>query len=93
MFLKQPDQTEIVESKDGPIPSHMRGYFKIARHYKFALDQVFLKNSFSSVIILEDDLNIAVDFFDYFKAMHKILKSDKSLFCVSAWNDNGKKAL
>jgi len=45
------------------------------------------------VIITEDDLNIADDFFDYFEAMQKVLKQDKSLFCVSAWNDNGKASL
>jgi alpha-1,3-mannosyl-glycoprotein beta-1,2-N-acetylglucosaminyltransferase len=48
---------------------------------------------FESVIITEDDLNIADDFFEYFDSMHKILESDSSLFCVSAWNDNGKKNL
>ena len=69
----------------------MKGYFKISRHYKFALDQVLMQNNFSSVIITEDDLNIAVDFFDYFESMQNILARDASLFCVSAWNDNGKK--
>ncbi len=31
-----------------------------------------------------------MDFFQYFEATNKILKRDRSLFCVSAWNDNGK---
>ena len=26
----------------------------------------------------------------YFEAMSKLLIADKTLFCVSAWNDNGK---
>lgn len=72
------------------MPPHLRGYFKIARHYKWALEQVFMKYGFESVIITEDDLNIAVDFFDYFEAMHKLLVQDPTLYCVSAWNDNGK---
>lgn len=71
----------------------MRGYFKIARHYKWALDEVFMRQKFEAVIMNEDDLNISPDFFSYFEAMHKILVADQSLFCVSAWNDNGKSTL
>lgn len=37
-----------------------------------------------------DDLNVSPDFFDYFLATHTLLKNDDSLWCVSAWNDNGK---
>jgi len=33
---------------------------------------------------------VAPDFFEYFLATHKLLKQDSSLWCVSAWNDNGK---
>jgi len=36
-------------------------------------------------------LEISPDFFNYFEATLPILKSDPTLFCVSAWNDNGKK--
>ena len=52
-----------------------------------------MKYSFESVIITEDDLNISDDFFEFFDSMHKILELDSSLFCVSAWNDNGKNKL
>jgi len=45
---------------------------------------------YEAVIILEDDMDIAPDFFDYFEATLPILKSDPSLFCISAWNDNGQ---
>ena len=41
------------------------------------------------VIILEEDLRIAPDFFDYFKAMAPILDQDTTLLAVSAFNDNG----
>ncbi len=37
-----------------------------------------------------DDLEIAPDFFSYFSRMEPILQNDTSLFCVSAWNDNGQ---
>lgn len=41
------------------------------------------------VIILEEDLHIAPDFFDYFRAMAPILDNDQTLLAVSAFNDNG----
>lgn len=33
---------------------------------------------------------MAPDFFEYFRALLPLLKSDSSLWCVSAWNDNGR---
>ena len=92
-FIKQPDQSEITQNADGTgIPTHLQGYYKISRHYKWAMGQVFERFKFQSAIITEEDLNIAVDFFDYFEAMHPVLaKNSDSLFCVSAWNDNGKR--
>lgn len=40
-----------------------------------------------------DDLTVAPDFFEYFMGTFPLLRADKSLWCVSAWNDNGKVAL
>lgn len=40
-----------------------------------------------------DDLDIAPDFFEYFLGTYPLLVSDNSLWCVSAWNDNGKAGL
>uniref|UniRef100_A0A914WP62 Alpha-1,3-mannosyl-glycoprotein 2-beta-N-acetylglucosaminyltransferase n=1 Tax=Plectus sambesii TaxID=2011161 RepID=A0A914WP62_9BILA len=68
-------------------------YYMIARHYKLALTHVFEKLNFSAAIITEDDLDIAEDFFEYFGATRPLLDSDRSLMCVSAWNDNGKAGL
>ena len=45
------------------------------------------------MIIVEDDLEISPDFFEYFTATLPLLKADPSLWCVSAWNDNGKAGL
>jgi len=45
---------------------------------------------YNALIILEDDMDVSVDFFDYFHSMLPVLQSDSSLFCVSAWNDNGR---
>lgn len=36
---------------------------------------------------------MAPDFFEYFRALYPILRSDPTLWCVSAWNDNGRDAL
>lgn len=36
---------------------------------------------------------MAPDFFEYFRALYPVLRADPSLWCVSAWNDNGRDAL
>jgi alpha-1,3-mannosyl-glycoprotein beta-1,2-N-acetylglucosaminyltransferase len=72
-------------------PGELIAYYKIARHYKWALNQLFYQHNFSRVIILEDDMEISPDFFDYFEAGASILDSDKSIMAVSSWNDNGQK--
>ncbi|XP_027867925.1 alpha-1,3-mannosyl-glycoprotein 2-beta-N-acetylglucosaminyltransferase a [Xiphophorus couchianus] len=85
--LKQPDLSDI------PVrPEHKKfqGYYKISRHYRWALNQVFRTLSHSSVVIVEDDLEVAPDFFEYFRALHPVLRSDPTLWCASAWNDNGR---
>jgi hypothetical protein len=40
---------------------------------------------------MEEDLEIAPDFFSYFAAFAPVLDRDKSLLCVSAWNDHGQR--
>ncbi|KAL4348089.1 hypothetical protein GQ457_17G012640 [Hibiscus cannabinus] len=72
-------------------PGELIAYYKIARHYKWALDELFSKHNFDRVIILEDDMEIAPDFFDYFEAAAALLDKDKSIMAVSSWNDNGQK--
>ncbi|KMZ57737.1 Alpha-1,3-mannosyl-glycoprotein 2-beta-N-acetylglucosaminyltransferase, family GT13 [Zostera marina] len=72
-------------------PGELTAYYKIANHYKWALDNLFFNHNFSRVIILEDDMEIALDFFDYFEATAQLLDHDKSIMAVSSWNDNGQK--
>uniref|UniRef100_A0A7E4UPP0 Alpha-1,3-mannosyl-glycoprotein 2-beta-N-acetylglucosaminyltransferase n=1 Tax=Panagrellus redivivus TaxID=6233 RepID=A0A7E4UPP0_PANRE len=76
-------------------PSHKsaKNYFFIAQHYKFALDEVFFKRGYKTVIITEDDLDIAEDFFSYFRSTRHLLFEDPSIWCISAWNDNGNPSL
>ncbi|CAM0910991.1 unnamed protein product [Alopecurus aequalis] len=72
-------------------PGELIAYYKIAKHYKWALDALFIKHNFDRVIILEDDMEIAPDFFDYFEAAAKLLDNDKTIMAVSSWNDNGQR--
>ncbi|XP_076013253.1 alpha-1,3-mannosyl-glycoprotein 2-beta-N-acetylglucosaminyltransferase b [Genypterus blacodes] len=88
--ISQPDLSDI---RVRPEHRKFQGYYKIARHYRWALNQVFNTFSQSTVVIVEDDLEVAPDFFEYFRALYPILRSDPSLWCVSAWNDNGRDAL
>ncbi|KAI2652690.1 Alpha-1,3-mannosyl-glycoprotein 2-beta-N-acetylglucosaminyltransferase [Labeo rohita] len=88
--ISQPDLADI------PVrPDHRKfqGYYKIARHYRWALNQVFNVFAYSTVVIVEDDLEVAPDFFEYFRALYPILRSDPTLWCISAWNDNGRDGL
>ncbi|CAK9880883.1 unnamed protein product [Sphagnum jensenii] len=71
-------------------PGEIIAYYKIASHYRWALTQLFNKRKFKRVIILEDDMEIAPDFFKYFEATSHLLDNDRTLLAVSAWNDNGQ---
>ncbi|XP_014212920.1 alpha-1,3-mannosyl-glycoprotein 2-beta-N-acetylglucosaminyltransferase [Copidosoma floridanum] len=90
IYMQQPDQSEI---EIPPIEKKFSGYFKIARHYGWALNQTFFKFNFEAAIVVEDDLDISPDFYEYFLSTYPLLKEDPSLWCISAWNDNGKSSL
>ncbi|CAF4274398.1 unnamed protein product [Rotaria sp. Silwood2] len=85
----------IIELPDlGPIHvpsqfSHMSGYYKIARHYNYSINYVLNTLNYEAIIITEDDLEVSPDFLDYFQTLYPLLVYDKSLWCISAWNDNG----
>ena len=70
-------------------------YQKLAVHYGWALRTLFDGKAYDKyslperVIILEEDLRIAPDFFGYFEATAPILDKDPNLLAVSAFNDNG----
>ncbi|CAF1381164.1 unnamed protein product [Adineta ricciae] len=68
---------------------HMAGYYKIARHYNYSINHVLNKLNYDGIIITEDDLEVSPDFLDYFQALYPLLIHDKTVWCVSAWNDNG----
>lgn len=53
--IRQPDLSE------PDVPANMKqfaGYYKIARHFKWALTQMFEKMGYNTVLIVEDDLDI-----------------------------------
>ena len=85
-LITQPDLSNI-----NGVAAHMVGYYKLSRHFKWALGQIFDVMGFESAVIVEDDLEIAPDFFEYFAATRPLLDQDPTIWCVSAWNDNGMK--
>ncbi|NWT77439.1 MGAT1 acetylglucosaminyltransferase, partial [Prunella himalayana] len=88
--IRQPDLSDIAVP-----PEHRKfqGYYKISRHYRWALGQVFRTFRYRAAIVVEDDLEVAPDFFEYFQAVLPLLEEDPTLWCASAWNDNGKEGL
>lgn len=45
---------------------------------------------FEDTVLLQDDMELAPDFFSYFEATSSLLDTDKDLFCISSWNDHGQ---
>ncbi|CAE7941015.1 Mgat1 [Symbiodinium necroappetens] len=66
---------------------------KIAAHFKFAISQSFEVAGFEFAIFVENDLTLAPDFLWYFRLTAPLLLRDPSVWCVSAWNDNGFREL
>ncbi|XP_031560683.1 protein O-linked-mannose beta-1,2-N-acetylglucosaminyltransferase 1-like isoform X2 [Actinia tenebrosa] len=63
---------------------------RIAQHYKRSLSTSFDNNPEAQyLIILEEDLEISVDILSFFQQLLPVLEKDESLFCISAWNDQG----
>lgn len=55
--IKQPDLSDVA------VPSQhkkFQGYYKISRHYRWAMNQVFNTFSYTSVVIVEDDLEVTL---------------------------------
>ena len=62
---------------------------RLASLYHFMMESLFTEYGFEFGIFLEDDLQISPDFIEYFSLLAPLMKRDASLFCVSAFNDNG----
>jgi alpha-1,3-mannosyl-glycoprotein beta-1,2-N-acetylglucosaminyltransferase len=95
----------VVHLQHAPSNPRLRGmnnpYHALAVHYGWALGQVFAGLAMAPsqhqhpavqpqrVLILEEDLHISPDFFDYFRALAPVLDKDATLLAISAFNDNG----
>lgn len=63
---------------------------RITQHYGASLRKLFnLYPDAPYAIILEEDLEVAPDFFSYFSQTIGLMEKDNSIYCVSAWNDLG----
>lgn len=49
-------------------------YYRISNHYKFVLMQLFDCFQYEKVLLVEDDMLFAPDFFSYFDATSKLLE-------------------
>uniref|UniRef100_A0AAV2K1L3 Alpha-1,3-mannosyl-glycoprotein 2-beta-N-acetylglucosaminyltransferase n=1 Tax=Knipowitschia caucasica TaxID=637954 RepID=A0AAV2K1L3_KNICA len=52
-------QPELADIRVRPEHRKFQGYYKIARHYRWALNQIFNTFGYSNVVIVEDDLEIS----------------------------------
>ena len=63
----------------------------MTRHLKVVMDRAF--KSFEYMILLEEDLTVSPDFFEYFQAtghlIHPSNPASRAIYCISAWNDQG----
>eukprot|EP00754_Rhynchopus_humris_P007702 Rhum_TRINITY_DN13536_c0_g2::Rhum_TRINITY_DN13536_c0_g2_i1::g.61126::m.61126/K00726/MGAT1; alpha-1,3-mannosyl-glycoprotein beta-1,2-N-acetylglucosaminyltransferase len=71
------------------VPTKAPGTMYLARHYKWALSEVLLKREHTHAIVVEDDMLVSKDFLSLFEQTAPLLAKDKTLMCVSSWNDNG----
>ena len=63
---------------------------RIQQHYKKSLSRIFDDFPLADVaIILEEDLEVSDDIFDYFSQTYPLFEKDSSIYCISAWNDQG----
>ena len=75
--------------KVGMTPFTRGGVSKIAQHFEAAAEAVFTKRKHSHAIFIEDDLLLSPDFLTLFWESAWLLRADPTLWCVSAWNDQG----
>uniref|UniRef100_A0A3Q3FSF9 Protein O-linked-mannose beta-1,2-N-acetylglucosaminyltransferase n=1 Tax=Labrus bergylta TaxID=56723 RepID=A0A3Q3FSF9_9LABR len=63
---------------------------RVSQHYKASLTATFnLHPEANFAVVLEEDLDISIDFFSFLSQTVHLLDEDDSLYCISAWNDQG----
>lgn len=77
---------------DVPFATKFSGVAGCTRHVGSILRRVFETEIFEYLILLEDDLLVSEDFFEYFTKLGPLLHpkhpASEGLYCVSAWNDH-----
>lgn len=68
-------------------------FLRIQNHYVFILKELFEKRKHSEVILLEDDLALSPSLLNFYEQTFQLLYADRSLLCISAFNDNGYTSL
>ena len=83
-----------IEFWESPLPTYGRWFpaeAGMTRHLKLVMDRAF--KSFEYMILLEEDLTVSPDFFEYFQAtghlIHPSNRYSRDIYCISAWNDQG----
>ncbi|XP_053709483.1 protein O-linked-mannose beta-1,2-N-acetylglucosaminyltransferase 1 isoform X2 [Synchiropus splendidus] len=63
---------------------------RVSQHYKASLTATFnLHPEANYAIVLEEDLDVSIDFFSFLSQTIHLLDEDESVYCISAWNDLG----
>ncbi|XP_034003097.1 protein O-linked-mannose beta-1,2-N-acetylglucosaminyltransferase 1 [Trematomus bernacchii] len=63
---------------------------RVSQHYKASLTATFnLHPEANYAIVIEEDLDLSIDFFSFLSQTVHLLDEDDSLYCISAWNDQG----
>ncbi|XP_074640445.1 protein O-linked-mannose beta-1,2-N-acetylglucosaminyltransferase 1-like [Tubulanus polymorphus] len=63
---------------------------RVSQHYKASLTATFnLHPTAKYAIVVEEDLDVSPDFFSYFSQTIPVMEEDNTVFCISAWNDQG----
>ena len=50
---------------------------------------IFVFQKAKYAILVEEDLDVSPDFFSYFSQTMHLMEEDPTLYCISAWNDQG----
>jgi len=66
------------------------GHCHLAMHYLMLVQLFFDCLDAPRLIFMEEDLEVAPDFFSYFESTAPLLQQDNSILCISAWNDHGQ---
>lgn len=63
---------------------------RIGQHYKKSIIDSFDQHPDANfLLLLEEDLDVSVDILSYFKQLLPVYENDESVYCISAWNDQG----